>query len=154
MYVTLSLFSGSVALSGASFGEGTGRIWLNNVQCTGSERQLRNCTVSSNGINSCTHMQDAGLRCLSGICFILYNLLNEFPLSFIGCTESDVRLVEGGNLLEGRVELCAANAWSTVCNVGWSITDARVVCRQLGYSIGGTYSIMQSTLVNILSTWE
>ena len=49
-------------------------------------------------------------------------------------------------MVEGRVEICAANAWSTVCNVGWSTTDARVVCRQLGYSIGGTcidYNILK-----------
>ena len=69
-----SQFSGSVALSGASFGEGTGRIWLDNVQCTGSERELRNCTASTNGINSCIHAQDAGLRCLSGIHFILFSM--------------------------------------------------------------------------------
>ena len=69
-----SQFSGSVALSGASFGEGTGRILLDNVQCTGSERELRNCTASTNGINSCIHAQDAGLRCLSGIHFILFSM--------------------------------------------------------------------------------
>ena len=50
-----------------SFGEGTGRIWLDNVQCAGNESELRNCTTSSSGINSCTHAQDAGVRCLPGI---------------------------------------------------------------------------------------
>ena len=48
------------------FGEGTGRIWLDNVQCTGNERALRNCTAISNGVNSCTHSQDAGVRCPLG----------------------------------------------------------------------------------------
>ena len=60
------LYSVVQALSGASFGQGTGRIWLNNVQCSGSERMLMNCTASSTGINSCTHAQDAGVRCPLG----------------------------------------------------------------------------------------
>ena len=55
------------ALSQATFGQGTGRIWLDNVQCTGSDRVLINCTASSNGVNSCTHAQDAGVRCPAGI---------------------------------------------------------------------------------------
>ena len=54
------------ALSQASFGEGMGRILLDNVQCTGSERQLKNCTAGSSGTNSCTHALDAGVRCRSG----------------------------------------------------------------------------------------
>ncbi len=58
--------SGAEALSRASFGEGAGRIWLDNVQCTGSERALMNCTASSNGVNFCTHADDAGVRCQSG----------------------------------------------------------------------------------------
>ena len=77
-----NLSPGSVALSGASFGEGTGKIWLNNVQCNGSERQLRNCIAINNEIYSCTHMQDAGLRCLSGKHYILYNLLHALPFFF------------------------------------------------------------------------
>ena len=57
---------GAQALSGASFGQGTGRIWLDNVQCTASERVLMNCTSSSTGSNSCSHAQDAGVRCSTG----------------------------------------------------------------------------------------
>ena len=51
----------------SDFGEGTGRIMLTNVQCTGSERQLINCTASSQGNNSCSHAQDAGVRCPPGM---------------------------------------------------------------------------------------
>ena len=55
------------ALSQATFGEGIGTIWLDNVQCTGSERVLMNCEASFTGSNPCTHAQDAGVRCLPGI---------------------------------------------------------------------------------------
>ena len=60
-------FSGATALNEATFGQGTGRIWLDNVQCTRSGRVLMNCTASFNGVNSCTHAQDAGVRCPAGI---------------------------------------------------------------------------------------
>ena len=48
----------------ATFGAGTGRIWLANVLCTGNERELVNC--NSSVVNSCTHSQDAGVRCPPG----------------------------------------------------------------------------------------
>ena len=63
----MNQISDAEALGQAYFGEGTGMIWLNNVQCTGSERALINCTASISGINSCTHAQDAGVRCPPGI---------------------------------------------------------------------------------------
>ena len=65
MYCYTSI--GAEALSGARYGEGIVRILLTNVQCTGSERQLANCISSSNESNSCTHAQDAGVRCPLGI---------------------------------------------------------------------------------------
>ena len=43
----------------------------------------------------------------------------------------------GSNELEGRVELCQSNAWGRVCDYSWDFHDARVVCRQLGYSAAG-----------------
>ena len=50
------------------------------------------------------------------------------------CNSGDIRLVGGNNPLEGRVEVCFYNQWGTVCDSFWGNEEARVVCRQLGYS--------------------
>ena len=47
------------------------------------------------------------------------------------CAYGDVRLVNGSNTLEGRVEICINNAWGTVCTRSVSKDDAEVICRQV-----------------------
>ncbi len=59
-----------MSTSGGYFGEGHGRIWLSNTQCTGTESALINCTASSSGVNICNHAQDAGVRCSIGIVLV------------------------------------------------------------------------------------
>ena len=51
------------ALSHAEFGQGSGSIWLDNVDCTGSETSLISCQANPIGDHNCGHYEDAGVRC-------------------------------------------------------------------------------------------
>ena len=53
------------------------------------------------------------------------------------CNHGEIRLASGNSNSEGRVEVCVNGLWGTVAHDLWSSPDARVVCRQLGYSEDG-----------------
>jgi len=44
---------------------GTGRIWLDNVECTGSETHIFDCRHNGWGRHNCGHSEDVSIRCHS-----------------------------------------------------------------------------------------
>ena len=55
------------------------------------------------------------------------------------CSDGAVRLVGGTLPHEGDIQVCHNNLWGVICDIGWTIYDAQVICKQLGYLFFGKY---------------
>ena len=55
--------SALTAIGRASFGPGIGTIWLDNVECRGSESSIDMCQHNGWGDQDCVHGEDASVVC-------------------------------------------------------------------------------------------
>ena len=61
-------FSYSYYIGVAHFGQGTGMILLDNLNCQGSEKDISACGSSGWGHSDCSHSEDVSVICGEYIC--------------------------------------------------------------------------------------
>ncbi|NXJ66105.1 NETR protein, partial [Rostratula benghalensis] len=133
----LGLSGNPKALSWAHYGQGSGPILLDEVECSGNELSLDQCKKSDWGQQNCDHIEDAGVSCdpFTGTDLQLHasQMCSDSPFHAASSAEGTVRLAGGHSPREGRVEVYYNGDWGTVCDDGWTDLGALVVCRQLGF---------------------
>ncbi|NXM64279.1 C163A protein, partial [Illadopsis cleaveri] len=98
------------AFDSAHYGEGSGQIWLDDVNCTGAESDLWACPSRPWGQHNCQHKEDAGVLCSD---FLALRLVN-------------------GNDCAGRVEVFYNGTWGSICSNSMSQLTTATMCKHLG----------------------
>ncbi|XP_050395591.1 deleted in malignant brain tumors 1 protein [Patella vulgata] len=103
---TLRSFSGSTR----------GPIWLDDVNCDGTETSIADCDFKGWGETNCDHSEDVAIVCTDPV-----------------IPKIVARLSNGPSSMEGRLEVLHNNQWGTVCDTNFTNAEAEVVCRSLGF---------------------
>ncbi|KAH3842061.1 hypothetical protein DPMN_115549 [Dreissena polymorpha] len=113
----LGLYQGSSygqAYSGAHFGQGSGQIWLDTLECNGYESSISQCSHQSWGSHDCSHSEDAGVDCYANI--------------------YETTAIEYASTTFPRWQTTFNPWWQTTA--GYTIQDAiRVGCSETGWDI-------------------
>nr|XP_047912413.1 scavenger receptor cysteine-rich domain-containing protein SCART1-like isoform X2 [Anser cygnoides] len=98
------------AAGSARFGEGSGQIWLDGVNCSGAEAALWDCPAEAWGQHDCGHKEDVGVVCSE---FMALRLENSD-----GCS--------------GRLQVFYNGTWGSVCSNLMNTKTVSLVCKELG----------------------
>ena len=101
--------SSLLAAHDGRFGQGRGAIFLDNVNCNGTEHRLINCTNPGVGVHNCGHYEDAGVVCVGKLAILINRTtphvlgqMTDFEVIFLTQTAKMERLPVP---LEGLVDL-------------------------------------------------
>ncbi|XP_067164787.1 scavenger receptor cysteine-rich type 1 protein M130-like, partial [Apteryx mantelli] len=94
----------------ARYGEGSGQISLDDVNCSGGEAALWDCPAEAWGQHDCRHKEDAG----------------------VVCSEFTALRLEKSDGCSGRLQVFYNGTWGSVCSNSMTADTMSLVCKQLG----------------------
>ncbi|CAG2225442.1 unnamed protein product [Mytilus edulis] len=160
------------AYGNAAFGEGSGSIMLDDLNCNGYENDISQCSPRRWNHHNCGHSEDASVSCRNEVTTVSF-LDRATTADVLGRHDVDattveyevttadvlgthghipVRLTYGG---EGYLQIYYNGRWGYVChNSSQSTYQFNSVCRNLGYSsahyVYGRYDSSHTALVTDL----
>ncbi|XP_044293539.1 lysyl oxidase homolog 2 [Varanus komodoensis] len=134
---------------GSKYGKGEGKIWLDNVHCTGREATLAACGSNGWGVSDCKHTEDVGVICseqrIPG--FKLDDSLpNQIEQMNVHVEDVRIRPILSASrkripITEGYVELKERGSWKQICDKNWNIRNTRVICGMFGFPADKKYNV-------------
>lgn len=151
VYCGCVLFSfiilGAIAISNA-YTEGNWYMHFKDLNCSGHEENIFDCPFDKFIDSSCSNYEDASVICqckMIKLCLNIILLVYEVnTVAYSDCNTGAVKLTGGPNEREGKVEVCINGVWGSVCDNGWDLHEAHVVCKQLGF--GGISKCLITTV--------
>lgn len=145
----------------AKYGEGSGPILIDQINCPEGAKSILDCSHNRWGEHDCSHSEDAGVLCerttptskpselpvrlncpehvQDGVCSRCSNKMRPNP-----------RDCQPQVIVQGIVETLYNGEWRPVSLDGWNAKSARVVCNELGYP--EAYAL--PTLDKLWSNWN
>ena len=123
-------------------------IYLDDLQCSGTEFLLINCPHNGIGNHNCAHFEDVGLQCLfSGGSTTAFSTFPTSPPTQEFCFEGQFQQVfdsssnftsyqENGqfySVFDIPIRFCNNGFYASLCDLDWDDNDAGVLCRDFGY---------------------
>ena len=127
----------ALAILGSQYGKPNITVHLKNVDCTGTENTVTQCTKTQLSVNDgrleLPNANAAGVDCIydEPVC-VERPAIYDTPGSECN-SNGDIRLQGSGQTDRGRLEYCYNGYWSPFCKL--DPVAASVACKQLGFSL-------------------